>query len=168
MRANVKKAMAPKFVIAGRAKARRGALSAQREDVPLGCNLAGPGWITGHSRRKRNCLPEIATAPLGPRNDNLWAVSDLAHELHTAVADADGAGLSGREIHRVHRPFFEEAFKLHGKRGVLRSEIQLSAFPHIADMAFPTAGHLQIELFDGKKTVCCIPYSRPWSQRQSR
>ena len=56
---------------------RRGALSAQREEVPLGCNLAGPGWITGHSRRKRNCLPEIATAPLGPRNDNSGAFAIL-------------------------------------------------------------------------------------------
>ena len=37
-----------------------------------------------------------------PRNDNLEAVSDLAHELHTVIANADGAGLSGREIHRVH------------------------------------------------------------------
>ena len=33
-------------------------------------NLAVPEWITGKPRRKRNCLPEIATAPLGPRNDN--------------------------------------------------------------------------------------------------
>ena len=32
-------------------------------------NLAGHGRITGYSRQKRNCLPEIATAPLGPRND---------------------------------------------------------------------------------------------------
>ena len=23
-------------------------------------NLAGPGWITGYFRQKRNCLPEIA------------------------------------------------------------------------------------------------------------
>ena len=56
---------------------RRGALSAKREEVPLGCNLAGPGWIAGHSRRKRNCLPEIATAPLGPRNDNSGAFAIL-------------------------------------------------------------------------------------------
>ena len=49
---------------------RRGALSAQREEVPLGCNLGkavtfSPGL---------SCYPtgycEIATAPLGPRNDN--------------------------------------------------------------------------------------------------
>ena len=32
-------------------------------------NLAVPGWITGNYRRNRNCLPEIATAPSGPRND---------------------------------------------------------------------------------------------------
>ena len=29
------------------AKGRRGALSAQREEVPLGCNLAGSGCIVG-------------------------------------------------------------------------------------------------------------------------
>ena len=49
---------------------RRGALSAKREEVPLGCNLGkavtfSPGL---------SCYPtgycEIATAPLGPRNDN--------------------------------------------------------------------------------------------------
>ena len=32
-------------------------------------NLAVQCWITGYSRRNRNCLPEIATAPSGPRND---------------------------------------------------------------------------------------------------
>ena len=32
-------------------------------------NLAGPGWITGKFRQNRDCLPEIATAPSGPRND---------------------------------------------------------------------------------------------------
>ena len=31
-------------------------------------NLAGPGWITGKFRQNRDCLPEIATAPSGPRN----------------------------------------------------------------------------------------------------
>ena len=54
-----------RLVIARRAKARRG-------------NLAVPGRITGHSRRKRNCLPEIATAPLGPRNDNSGAFAILS------------------------------------------------------------------------------------------
>ena len=54
----------------GEAEGRRGALSAKREEVPLGCNLGkavtfSPGL---------SCYPtgycEIATAPLGPRNDN--------------------------------------------------------------------------------------------------
>ena len=58
-----------KFVIA-RPQRGRGALSAKREEVPLGCNLGkavtfSPGPL---------CYPavycEIATAPLGPRNDN--------------------------------------------------------------------------------------------------
>ena len=97
VRANVKKAMAPKFVIAGRAKARRGALSAQREEVPLGCNLAGPGWITGHSRRKHNCLPEIATAPLGPRNDNSGAFAILT-AAYTGRKCVAGRGQPGPYI----------------------------------------------------------------------
>ena len=54
-------------------------------------NLAGPGRTTGYSRRKRNCLPEIApqghflalraqgaTAPSGPRNDKSGAIAVLA------------------------------------------------------------------------------------------
>ncbi len=36
----------PKFVIA-RLRRSRGALSAQREEVPLGCNLAVPTRIAG-------------------------------------------------------------------------------------------------------------------------
>ena len=87
----------PKFVIAGRAKARRGALSAKREEVPLGCNLAGPGWITGHSRRKRNCLPEIATAPLGPRNDNSGAFAILT-AAYTGRKCVAGRGQPGPYI----------------------------------------------------------------------
>ena len=35
------------------ATGRRGALSAKREEVPLGCNLAVPSRITGYSRRIR-------------------------------------------------------------------------------------------------------------------
>ena len=37
----------------GEAEGRRGALSAKREEVPLGCNLAVPGRITGKPRRIR-------------------------------------------------------------------------------------------------------------------
>ena len=78
---------APKFVIA-RPQRGRGALSAKREEVPLGCNFAVPGRITGKSPANmvplrggasrtppptrcvrsamactsRKCLPEIATS----------------------------------------------------------------------------------------------------------
>ena len=42
----------PKVCHCEEAKGRRGALSAQREEVPLGCNLAVPGWITGKPSAK--------------------------------------------------------------------------------------------------------------------
>ena len=41
-------------------------------------NLAVPGRITGHSRRKRNCLHEIATGAKRPRNDKSGAIAVLA------------------------------------------------------------------------------------------
>ena len=41
-------------------------------------NLAVPSRITGHSRRNCSCLPEIATAPSGPRNDKSKAIAVLA------------------------------------------------------------------------------------------
>ena len=40
-------------------------------------NLAGPGWITGKFRQNRDCLPEIATAPSGPRNDKSGSIAPL-------------------------------------------------------------------------------------------
>ena len=41
-------------------------------------NLAVPGWITGKPRRKRNCLPEIATSACGLlAMTNLGAVAIL-------------------------------------------------------------------------------------------
>ena len=40
-------------------------------------NLAVLGRITGRSRRKRSCLPEIATAPSGPRNDKSEGIAPL-------------------------------------------------------------------------------------------
>ena len=43
---------ATRFVIAEEAAGRRGALSAQREEVPLGCNLAVPGHIVGKPSAK--------------------------------------------------------------------------------------------------------------------
>ena len=79
---------AVKMVIASdlslRGAKRRGALSAKREEVPLGCNLAVPGRITGHSRRKRNCLHEIATSAVG-----LLAMTNsgaLRHKINAANA----------------------------------------------------------------------------------
>ena len=50
-------------------------------------NLAGPGWITGKFRQNRDCLPEIATAPSGPRND---------------TSGEHGAGNGA--LHRISRP----------------------------------------------------------------
>ena len=41
-------------------------------------NLAGPGRITGHSRRNCSCLPEIATGAKRPRNDKSGAIAVLA------------------------------------------------------------------------------------------
>ena len=62
-------------------------------------NLAVLGRITGRSRRKRSCLPEIATAPLGPRNDKSEGIAPLnlcrdhcqpARRSLTAATDAIG------------------------------------------------------------------------------
>ena len=62
-------------------------------------NLAVLGRITGRSRRKRNCLPEIATAPSGPRNDKSEGIAPLnlcrdhcqpARRSLTAATDAIG------------------------------------------------------------------------------
>ena len=44
------------------AAGRRGALSAKREEVPLGCNLAVPDWMTGRLRRIRRLLRKIPTS----------------------------------------------------------------------------------------------------------
>ncbi len=63
-------------------------------------NLAGPGWITGKFRQNRDCLPEIATAPSGPRNDKSGGLAPLnlcrnhcqpAWRSLSAAADAIGA-----------------------------------------------------------------------------
>ena len=49
-------------------------------------NLAGPGWITGYFRQKRNCLPEIA--PQG----------------HFLALRAQGATSGKRELHQRSPP----------------------------------------------------------------
>ena len=55
-------------------------------------NLAVPGRITGYSRRKRNCLPEIATGAKRPRNDNSGAGAVLA------IACSDRQHCAGRGV----------------------------------------------------------------------
>ena len=57
----------------------------ERSDVAISQYTVG-SW--GSLRRKRSCLPEIATAPLGPRNDKLGGVCHF-----------DG-GLYGLQVHR--------------------------------------------------------------------
>ena len=44
----------------------------ERSDVAISQNPTGQ---QGSHRRNRNCLPEIATAPLGPRNDKLGGIA---------------------------------------------------------------------------------------------
>ena len=63
---------APKFVIA-RALCARGALSAKREEVPLGCNLgkALPEW---ERHRRPYMLPGLTVAALPER---LWQLQVL-------------------------------------------------------------------------------------------
>ena len=62
-------------------------------------NLAGPGWITGKFRQNRDCLPEIATAPSGPRNDksgnlhgrrNCFKICNCQWRSGSAATDAIG------------------------------------------------------------------------------
>ena len=65
-------------VIARRAQARRGALSAQREEVPLGCNLAVPGRIVGKPSAKtqlpsRDC--HVASLLAMTRQAAWWCTS---------------------------------------------------------------------------------------------
>ena len=59
------------------AAGRRGALSAKREEVPLGCNLGKAVTISPGAPcyPPRSC--EIATAPSGPRNDKSEASTVL-------------------------------------------------------------------------------------------
>ena len=69
-----------------------------------------------YSRQKRNCLPEIATAPLGPRNDKLGGVrcfDDSLYESQALRRERHAAPLQGArsrcssvhalEHHRVFR-----------------------------------------------------------------
>ena len=68
----------------------------ERSDVAISQNPTGQ---QGSHRRNRNCLPEIATAPLGPRNDKLEGLApqnacrkdcQLAWRSLSAATDAIG------------------------------------------------------------------------------
>ena len=59
------------------AAGRRGALSAKREEVPLGCNLGKAVTILPGLSCDPAGYCEIATAPLGPRNDKLGSLAPL-------------------------------------------------------------------------------------------
>ena len=68
-------------------------------------NLAGPGWITWHFRRNRNCLPEIATSAYG-----LLAMTNLEASRHrrnaVLVASLHGAHYpqGARRIRKAAKP----------------------------------------------------------------
>ena len=55
-------------------------------------------------RRKRNCLPEIATAPLGPRNDKSGAITILSAAC-TCRRCAAGRGQPGPYSARLATSF---------------------------------------------------------------
>ena len=124
--AAVKTATAPDLSLRG-AK-RRGALSAKREEVPLGCNL---GQAVAFSPRP-SCDPagycEIATAPSGPRNDKLGSLMPMnlrcmickcTRRSLSAATDAIGVyHFNGSQyesgVHRVQRvPATETQGRVH-------------------------------------------------------
>ena len=169
------------------AKGRRGALSAQREEVPLGCNLAVPARITEKLRRiwqcyaagrrgrrplqwrvrsaimppnprpaRRSgsaatdaiglyvlsalctnwkCLPEIATAPLGPRNDKSGAFT-IVTATGTSRSCGAGRGQPG--------PYKARAFA--------RRSVQIGS-------AFPRLPRAQSALAMTNLEALCIPRS---------
>ncbi len=184
--------MHPRIVIA-RPQRGRGALSAKREEVPLGCNLgkaltartnhrrphalpnltvaavsdrlvqshstagghwctaalpdvslrgakrrgnlAVHSWITGRPRRKRNCLPEIATAPLGPRNDKSEAFTIVTA---TGTSRSCGAGRGQPSPYKA--------------RASARRSVQIGS-------AFPRLPRAQSALAMTNLEALCIPRS---------
>ena len=67
----------------------------------------------GSLRRNRNCLPEIATAPLGPRNDKSGAFTIVTA---TGTIRSCGAG-SGMPLPYKARAVGESARKFAGAQG---------------------------------------------------
>ena len=64
-------------------------------------NLAVPGGITGKPRRKRNCLPEIATSACGLlAMTNLGVLRRRIHAAHAArLQGAQGTPLQTQSVH---------------------------------------------------------------------
>ena len=85
----------------------------ERSDVAISQYTVG-SWES--YRRKRNCLPEIATAPLGPRNDKLGGVCHF-----------DG-GLYGLQVRRRegHAAPLQRITESYGKNSTLHSQFSPS------------------------------------------
>ena len=98
-------------------------------------NLAVHSWITGRPRRKRNCLPEIATAPLGPRNDKSEAFT-IVTATGTSRSCGAGRGQPG--------PYKARAFA--------RRSVQIGS-------AFPRLPRAQSALAMTNLEALCIPRS---------
>ena len=98
-------------------------------------NLAVHSWITGRPRRKRNCLPEIATAPLGPRNDKSGAFT-IVTATGTSRSCGAGRGQPG--------PYKARAFA--------RRSVQIGS-------AFPRLPRAQSALAMTNLEALCIPRS---------
>ena len=98
-------------------------------------NLAGPGWITGKFRQNRDCLPEIATAPLGPRNDKSGAFT-IVTATGTSRSCGAGRGQPG--------PYKARAFA--------RRSVQIGS-------AFPRLPRAQSALAMTNLEALCIPRS---------
>ncbi len=90
-----------------------------------------PFGSQGNLRRKRNCLHEIATAPLGPRNDKPLAFTVLSAAC-TGRQYRAGSGMplpyNGRCMHR-ERPQICGLYTVRRGRRTLQHAIDTSTIP---------------------------------------
>ena len=90
-----------------------------------------PFGSQGNLRRKRNCLHEIATAPLGPRNDKPLAFTVLSAAC-TGRQYRAGSGMplpcNGRCMHR-ERPQICGLYTVRRGRRTLQHTIDTSTIP---------------------------------------
>ena len=102
--------------------------SEERSDVGIS---QYPFGSQGNLRRKRNCLPEIATAPLGPRNDKPLAFTVLSAAC-TGRQYRAGSGMplpyNGRCMHR-ERPQICGLYTVRRGRRTLQHAIDTSTIP---------------------------------------